>query len=273
MGFGAQVVLVVLASIPGVIPAVGSTSDAQSMHSLAVNHVQPLKVSEVEIPKARCYTSKGSYPQIVGIDSGAAKVNIRISTLFLKNERQDDALGLKGRAEGEPYACPGIYYIENGPEMEEINNRQIRGPGTYISASTRVVSLISPIEAAPPDGTTGGGYFLSITVNVQTNTVVHLNQLFTKSRSAFTTIKQYVEREAFRSLGKSFCYGGAPQSIKPRSNSFSNYSLSSQGLVIGMSGETICPWFVETVIPYASLTPDLSHLGKWLIEGVRVPLR
>jgi hypothetical protein len=136
-----------------------------------------------------------------------------------------------------------------------------------------VVSVISPIEASPPSGTTGGGYFLSVTIEVRTGAVVQLKQLFSKPSQALFVMAKSVKREALTEYGQSsFCYGNPGLGdLKSDRRSISNFALASNGLVVGSPGETICPWSVETVVPYSSVRPYLSPLGKWLVFGIRSP--
>ena len=262
-----RITLVILASIIGVSTiTVGSAAEATDS---GMGVVRPLTLVEIAIPKAPCYETAGSYPQIVANSQNLDKVSARISAKYLDDERRFIALGMQNQRQTKSQ-CPGLYDVWNKPSFGEVNNKRVTLPSTFQSASSRVVSVMSPINAAVPSGAATGGYFVSITVNVVSNSVVALPQLFAHPRPAYALLKKEVVRGCVKEYGSYFCTG-ASQELAPVSTSFRNFSLSGNGLVIGSDGETIAPFSVETIISYASIEPYLSPLGQWLITGVTAP--
>lgn len=220
--------------------------------------VVPFTVSRAPTPRLRVarYDTSGAIPQVSGGSTDLRRVNAALREAVLGDQRAY-APRARGYAKIAPRGCRGVYRVAVD-----------RG---LLSASGVVVSALLPAMKLYPCGNEGQGW-VSMTVRVPSGRRVTLGQLF---RDA--------EGEGLRKLGVAWfrvvarrhrwhleCVVLHLSGYEPTLQNYRYFALTPRGLALAFWQEPACSR-VEAIVPYQTLRPYLSRLGKQLIAGVRRP--
>jgi len=140
-------------------------------------------------------------------------------------------------------------------------------------ANTRVVSVMMPEVAMIPDGT-GGGSWLSVTVDVTTGQSIILSELL-NGMKGLRAIARRVYEEISRGnpcfARERSLYKGASGDFSPTWSHYANFALTPTGLAIGFPTATVAPppcGRISTVVPYRIVTPYLTNVGARMVRAV-----
>jgi hypothetical protein len=195
----------------------------------------------------------GVYPNISGNSPLAARLN---RTLDRKATLDEKALLGRG--------CPRV-------DVPSAYFRTFVDPH-QLSASDVVVSVLMHADSVPP-GATFSYDWASVTIDVSTNRLVSLPELFQHPGLGLSTVGNSIRRDIEQ---RSACVRRFPNArgFQPRESNFRYFALTPAGLLIGLSagavGPRVCGWF-SAAIPYSVLRKELSPEGARLIAGVRKP--
>ena len=267
----------------GVIVSLGMTScSGGSRGDVAASGVAPSSVSHLavfEVPtpplKLPNYRTSGTYPQVSSRKLNLKAVNAALRSAVLRAQQQYAALVRREWGSTFPelfrpdYPYHGVY--KTAPTLR------------LISASTVVVSALIPVLQVAPGGT-GGGTWISVTVQVPSGAPVGIRDLFAEPSRGLKALAGEVKRKVLstnscvrqsvineRAFGLAYSVHGFDPSVR----NYQYFALTARGLAIGFAqdqvgGSSCGP--VEATVPYdAVLRPYLSELGQKLIAGVRRP--
>jgi hypothetical protein len=131
-----------------------------------------------------------------------------------------------------------------------------------------------PVRALYPGGNDGDRW-LSLTVEVPTNRLVEVGDLFSKPA---TGLAKLAAAARARVLATNPCVAGdrklLAEGTRPTAENFTHFALTPNGLAVGFQlgqvGASACGR-IEATVPYATLRPSLNALGQRLVAGVRTP--
>jgi hypothetical protein len=149
-----------------------------------------------------------------------------------------------------------------------------------MSASTTVASALIGVRRVLPGGT-GGGTWLSVTVEVSTGARVGVRDLFSEPARGLGALAEAARRNLVSTNPCIRASVNAPRvgpiyarGFAPTVGNYQHFALTPRGLLVGFFQEQVggasCS-SVQTTVVYAVLRPHLSRLGKRLVAGVRRP--
>jgi hypothetical protein len=234
---------------------------------LATTQAVSLDVTEVATPwfPVEEYVTKGSYPQVSGDGVDLEPVNDALRSMVLEDQ-QNYAISARTKVPDPHISDDGDGVYQTMPDP------------TLISASSTVVSVLLLDEELYPGGTDGGGC-ISLTVEVPSATKVDLLALFSADAHPLQVLSA-LSRSSLLSTGWAPILNEADPTLPlqffewlggsgPDLANFPHFALTSGGLALGMQVSIGCD---PVTIPYSSLIPYLSPLGRALVNGVREPL-
>lgn len=251
--------------------ACGSSSTATvSARSASPSGVSALTVTEVAVPPLPVpdYKTEGTFPRVVGAGVSLAAVNAGLSNALDRDQQRYAPLAHQDEVTNSDSldpSDPGIYAMY--PNL------------TLMSASTVVVSVLVNDTELFPGGTDSNGW-LAVTLQVPSGVPVTVDQLFASHAGlaalaaaakasvllASSCVKAGVDDPT---VGALFAAG-----FNATAQNYSSYALVPGGVAVGFwdeqVGAPVCG-NQEVVVPYATLEPFLSTLGKKLVAGVRAP--
>src|SRR2546423_1924269 len=227
-----------------------------------------LRVFQVRTPALRVpdYTTRGAYPQVRAAGEDLGAVNAGLRAAFLGGERAFSTIALQ--QERAVPADPG------DPGQFETSPRR-----SLTSASSVVVSTLIPaIERFP--GGNDGGEWLSATVRVPSGTRVEILDLFSPPSRGLAALARAARKygvannrcvaySVHSEFGRTFL-----RRFSPTLRHYRNFALLPDGLAVGFgTGEVTIPTCgrILVTVPYRTLRPYLSELGRTLTAAVRPP--
>ena len=144
-----------------------------------------------------------------------------------------------------------------------------------ISGSSKIVSLLMPVDVDPSDGV-GGSYWLAATMSVPTAQPVQLVDLFVSPLSAVTTLtrlaKAHVRTETSDCFRDSLDEEFASTRVWSELSTFGTFALLPAGLVIGFSKYQIAPGAcsaTKVLIPWVELADAMTESANHLVSDLR----
>ncbi len=232
--------------------------------------VSPLTLASAPTPRFQVarYDTSGTIPQLGG--TGAAAVNVLLRAVVLDDQRKYAVAARKVVSWLSPsYPNRGVYETSVVPRL--------------VSGSTVVASALFPVRALYPGGNDGDRW-LSLTVEVPTDRVVEVSDLFLRPASGLKTLAAAARK---RLLATNRCVADGVRrepelrstfddGTRPTPENFAHFALTPAGLAIGFKlGQVAGPpcGRAEATVPYSTLRSSLSPLGTRLVAGVRTPRR
>jgi hypothetical protein len=218
----------------------------------------PLRVIVAPTPRLRVprYDTSGSIPQVTQGGTDLRRVNAALRDAVLRDQRAY-APSARGSPKNAPRGCRGVYRLDVDRSL--------------LSASTTVVSALLPATKLYPCGNEGQGW-ISMTIRVPSGKQVRLAQLFRdpEGEGLFKLGMAWFRVVARERNWQLECVVPNLRDYEPTLQNYRYFSLTPRGLALAFWQEPACSR-VEAIVPYRSLRPYLSPLGKQLIAGVRRP--
>lgn len=266
-----QVVSVLLLAL-GATACGSSSPTAGPAPSASPSGVSALTVTEVAVPPLPVpnYTTEGTFPRVNGTGVSLAAVNAGLNNA-LQHDQQQYAVSARQVEATVPDAIdpsdPGVYGMY--PTL------------SLMSASDVVVSALIPNTELYPGGTDSNGW-LGVTLQVPSGVPVTLTDLFEDPTSGLTVLAAATKTQL---LAANSCVRNALQEpvngasfatgFDPSVTNYADFALVADGLAVGFPSDGQIAYPVcgspDAVVPYATLAPYLSALGKKLVAGVRAP--
>jgi hypothetical protein len=226
----------------------GAGSQLQRVRALTVR-TEP--TPRLQVPR---YDTSGSIPQVTASGMDLRQVNTALRQAVLRDQRAYAPLARRN-ARGAGSACRGIYRLA-------VDRR-------LLSASSVVVSALLPAIELYLCGNDGKGW-VSMTVRVPSGRPVTLAELF-RDPEGEGIYKLGVGW--FRAIARDWrieCVVAHLPHYQPSLRNYRYFALTPHGLALAFWQEPACNRIVG-VVPYRSLRPYLSPLGRRLVAGVRRP--
>jgi len=222
--------------------------------------VVPLAVSRAPTPRLRVprYDTSGSIPQVTGSRTDLRRVNAALREAVLRDQRAYTP-SARSSAKNAGRGCRGVYRLAVDRSL--------------LSASSAVVSALLPATKLYPCGNEGQGW-VSMTVRVPSGRQVRLAQLFRdpEGEGLFKLGVAWFRVVARERSWHLECVVVHLRHYEPTLQNYRYFSLTPRGLALAFWQEPACSR-VEAIVPYRTLRPYLSRLGKELIAGIRRPRR
>ncbi len=234
-----------------------SSSGTRPTQPAARPAAHPLAIESLPTPRLRVphYDTSGVYPQVRRPGRDLRAVNAALREAVLEDER---AYGMRARAAARTASkiCRGVYSTLVVPQLS--------------SASTVVTSVLMPATKLYPCGNEGRTW-LAVTVRVPSGATVHINDLFSEPEVGLHVLSKEWKNQVRRTKPRMWpCVEVIPTEYRPTPSNYRNFALTPNGLAVGFWQAPACDRLYATV-PYATLHPYLSKLGRLLIKGVRGP--
>ena len=211
------------------------------------------------------YVTQGGYPQVYGL-GGLSAVNAALAQAFSSVEEQmrQTFAGLAPREIAGQSTGPGIY--ETDPQQ-----------GVHYADHT-VVSVLVPLDALPPGGTSGETW-ISATVLVPSGRAVQISDLFAHPSQAMTALRTLFAKGLIASsacVAQSLGQIGANASflvseLRPTPATFAHFAVTPYGLTVGFPQGTITDdacGNTSATVTWSQVQPMLSSLGVSIEKGV-----
>lgn len=244
----------------------GSSSARKSGVTVSTSkEIIALTVQQVPIPPLGLpnYRTRGTYPEISGNGIALKRVNAALRSAVVNDQRRWARFDKQQPPAPKAWG-PGLY--KTSPRLK------------LLSASNVVVSALISLTDLLPGGNDGLAW-LSMTVRVPSGSSVSLPDLFAQPKEGLIAVATAFRKRVLSSnrcvkdsfedptFGKYSALG-----FKPTAHNYRFFALTPRGLSIGSID--VAPQAcgrVSATIPYATLRPYLSELGKELLSGVRRP--
>jgi hypothetical protein len=211
------------------------------------------------------YQTQGGYPQVYGA-GGLSAVNAALARAFSSVEEQTR----------QSFASLA----------QQENFSQADGPGLYATdpqqgvlyADHTVVSVLVPLDALPPGGTSGETW-ISATVLVPSGRAVQISDLFAHPSEAMAALRTLLAKSLIassaclvQSLGQVDGNASSLASgLQPTPAAFAHFALTPYGLTVGfpqgMLTDDACG-NISATVTWSQLRPMLSAFGVGIEKGV-----
>ena len=248
---------------------VATVSTACSDKQVVALSVHEMRTPRLDVPN---YETRGTYVLVSGAQSSLKAVNAALRGAVLADQRTYARMARREEAETgsgvASYAYSGTY--ETAPKR------------TLVSASSEVVSVLIPTLRLYPGGNDGATW-IAATVRVPSGAQVELSDLFANRARGLAALARAVRSKvvsgnacvrqsitAEREVGLAYDIHG----FDPIPANYRHFALTPQGLAVGFPlGQVGAPSCgrVEASVPYSIIRPQLSALGRRLINAVRRP--
>jgi hypothetical protein len=214
--------------------------------------VRPLEVRELRAPRLHDLTASGRYPEVLDdVGWNLAPVKAALRNAVLRDEARVLSYGW-GLAHGR-----GRYRVG-------VN-------ATWISASTRVVSVLLPELSYVPGQGGVDQEWIALTLRVPSASRVRLRALFDEPAQVAAVLADQALTNRCIAVAQRRGFGG----IHVKLSDYSAYALTPSGLAVGFGTGVVAGvgcGRLEFTTPYAKLRAFFSPLGRRLVRAVRVPI-
>lgn len=232
--------------------------------------IRPLRlfINQLALPKLRVprYATQGTYPQVF-LRGKSYRATNRAIRLAILAEEATFTPGALASVRASDSSGRGLFYFAPN--------------GRSVLATTAAVSMLIPTEECYPNATAECAGWFAATFKALTVHRVHLWELFgpTERRTGLRSLAHAVRRRLAASdtcvrdsLHDSVVGSDFSKGLRPRWTNFRNFALRPRGIAVGLDQDQVGYPYCGTplaFVPYTSIRPYLSALGRSLTLGVR----